>query len=499
MKHFILFFFFATCIYSAGAQQQALSADEVVINPLSINTEENDIAPVFLHNGKLLYFTSERDASGLSAAQKIFVVPRTASGWGEPQALPEEVNAGEHNGAATLTPDGQFMVFSAYDHSVPSIGRTDLYSARKVNGRWTDIQNLGADVNSPYWDSQPFLSSDGTTLYFASDRPGGSGGVDIYRSKRTDRGWSAAANMGARINSSSDEMTPSVAADNERLYFSSNRSGGFGGFDIYTAEAVANSSATSVVNIGTPVNSPADEYFYVSVANARQAYFTSGRDAKNLNLYTAIPDPAPGKPVLMVRGMVTDAVNKNPLGSHITVTDLKTGKTVANLHNDDVTGEYFVVLTPGREYSLTSSKPGYLFYSERFEVPTSERGRDVVYNIALSPIANGSVRLLIFFDFDEDELQPPSYGELARVADFLTNNSDVSIRLEGHADDQGVEEYNKALSKRRAEAVKLYLVKHGIASSRIAVEGFGQSRPLVQGTSEDARAKNRRVEMRIEP
>lgn len=471
MKHAILLFFFAVCIGSVKAQPQTLSTADIVINPLSINGDADDIAPVFLHNGKLLYFTSERDADGLDAMQKIFVVPRTSSGWGEPQALPEEINAGEHNGAATLTPDGQLMIFSAYEHSVSGLGRTDLYSAHKVNGRWTDVQNLGPAVNSPYWDSQPFLSSDGTTLYFASDRPGGSGGSDIYMSKRTEHGWSTAVNMGARINSASEEMTPSIAADNDRLYFSSNRSGGLGGFDIYTASLA--SPAAGVSNIGAPVNGSADEYFYFSVANANQAYFSSSRDARVLNLYTAVPDPMPGKPVLVVRGTVTDAMSKSPLGSHITVTDLNTGKTVANLRSDDVTGEYVAMLTPGHEYSITSSKLGYLFYSERFEVPADERGRDVVYNIALSPVENGSVRLLVFFDFDKDELQPTSYGELGRVVSFLQGETGLSIRLEGHTDDQGSADYNKALSKRRAEAVKAYLVKNGIAGSRISVEGFG--------------------------
>lgn len=491
MKHVITAFLLLACVCAATAQN-GVSPEDVVVNPLPINSGDDDFAPFYLQNGKLMYFTSDRDGE-----QRVFLVPRTTSGWGDPQMLSGTINDGEQVGAAAFTPDGQYMIFSAYGRPGSSMGRTDLYSARKVNGEWTDVRNLGPDINSPYWDSQPFMSSDGNTLYFASDRPGGSGGTDIYMCRKTEKGWGAAVNLGLNVNTAADEMSPTIAADNERLYFASNRVGSMGGFDIYMLDLPKAATRAEVKNLGAPVNSEADEYFYFSLANANQGYFASNRSDSDFDIYSAVPDPAPGKPVLIVHGVVKNVLTDQPLGSDITVTDLNTARTIAEFRSDDETGEYFVMLTPGREYSVTASKEGYLFYSERFEAPPNEAGREIIYDIPLSPIENGSVRLLVFFEFDKAELQPESRAELDRVVEFLQNNPTVNISIEGHTDDQGTADYNKKLSESRAESVKRYLIAGGVPASRITSQGFGKTRPLMQGTSEEARARNRRVEMRI--
>lgn len=491
MKSILTAFLIFACVCAATAQNGTSSSD-IVVNPLPFNSGDDDFAPFYLQNGKLLYFTSDRDGE-----QRVFLVQRTASGWGDPQMLSDIINEGDQVGAAAFTPDGQYMVFSAYGRPGSSMGRTDLYSARKVNGQWSEVRNLGPDINSPFWDSQPFISGDGNTLYFASDRPGGSGGSDIYMCRRTDKGWSAATNLGLNINTAADEMSPSIAADNERLYFASNRVDGLGGFDIYMIDLPKTTTKAPVKNVGAPVNSDADEYFYFSLPNANQAYFSSSRDGGSLDIYSAVPDPAPGKPVLIVHGVVKNVLTNQPLGSLITITDLNTATKIGEFQSDDETGEYFVTLAAGREYSVTASKEGYLFYSERFETPPNESGREIIYDIPLSPIENGHVRLLVFFDFDKAELQPESRAELDRVSEFLKSNPSISINIEGHTDDQGTAEYNKTLSENRAESVKRYLIAGGVPASRITSQGFGKTRPLMQGTTEEARAKNRRVEMRI--
>ncbi len=494
IQTFCLFLLAACAVSVAQPTLSTVSAEDVVVNPLPFNSSDDDFAPFFMQGGRLLYFTSNRDGE-----QDIYMVPRTSSGWGDPIMLQEAVNNGDHIGAATITPDGQYMVFAAYGRAGSLVGRTDLYSARKVNGQWVDVKNLGSDVNSESWDSQPFISADGNTLYFASDRPGGSGGTDIYMARRTPKGWSLAVNLGTNVNSSADEMSPSLAADNERMYFASNRVGGQGGFDIYTIDLPKLATNTRATNIGAPVNTDADEYFYFSIPNSNQAFFTSNRSGGegDLDIYAAVPDPVPGKPVLIVRGMVKNAVTNAPVGSMITITDLQTAKQVAQFRSDDVTGEYFVMLTAGREYSVTASKEGYLFYSERFEVPADEVGREITYDIMLSPIEDGSVRLLVFFDFDKAELRPESRAELDRVTEFLKSNADIKVNIEGHTDDQGTADYNRGLSERRAESVKKYLIAGGVPAARVNSSGYGKSRPLMQGTTEEARARNRRVEMRI--
>ncbi|MBK8911645.1 MAG: OmpA family protein [Chlorobi bacterium] len=462
------------------------------VTSLNMNTTRDDFASTFAGNSRVMYLTSRSNGN-----QRVFTAERNSSGWGAITEIPE-LSEGDENGTVTLTPDGQLMIFSSLDNPVDGQGRTDLYSAQKINGVWTNIQNLGPEINSEYWDSHPYLSSDGRTLYFASDRPGGSGKVDIYISRYVNGKWGVATNAGTTINTADDDLSPSVAPDNKTFYFASNRPGGQGGFDLYTAKA-SNSGFSGLKNMGSPINSAADEYFYTALSTADRAFFSSNRSggAGGLDIYLVSPNPFPSEAVVNVHGVVSDATTKAPLGSTITITDLKTNQQVARLRSDDINGEYFATLVAGREYSITAERNGYLFYTERYEVPTSGLSQDIEKDITLSPIAGGMVRLMVLFDYDKSDLLPESVSELERLAEFMQSNPDMRISLEGHTDDQGTDDYNDALSQRRAAAVRQYLLDAGIEGARMETKGFGKRKPLVSGTSDQARRTNRRVEMRV--
>lgn len=196
---------------------------ETDVTPLSINSLEDDFAAAVVRGGEQLVFTSARPGMfGGAGTQRLWLALRTSPGWSAPTTTSEALSHGEHVGTATLTPDGNFMIFSAFDWSESEqrgSGRTDLYAAELVRGEWSNIRNLGPVVNSEYWDSQPALSPDGRTLYFASDRPGGEGGVDLYVSRLSATGWSAPVNLGPSVNTPFDEMAPSIAPDMKSLFF----------------------------------------------------------------------------------------------------------------------------------------------------------------------------------------------------------------------------------------------------------------------------------------
>jgi outer membrane protein OmpA-like peptidoglycan-associated protein len=478
---------FLVCLATFGSAE----AQKVEVSPVEFNSSSDDFGSSMSQNGRLMYITSARSRD----KQKVFVVERSSSGWKTPEELDGDVNDASQTGAVTLTPDGQFMIFSAFEHSVNGLGRTDLYSAEKIDGKWRNVQNLGL-LNSPAFDAQPSLSSDGQTLYFVSDRDGGKGGTDIYISKKSITGWSKPVNA-SQLNSEADEMSPVIAPDNITLYYASNRTGGEGGFDIYITKRSGDNFSASM-NLRSPINTAADEYFYTSLANSTTAFFSRTNANGDLDIMMAVPNPFPSEPVLLVQGVVSDAVTKAPLGSAITITDLKTGKKVADLRSDDGSGEYFATLTAGRIYSLTASKRGYVFYSERFEVPPSYKGNTVTKDISLFPLSQGSTRLLLFFDYDKSVLQDESIPELERVLEFMKDNPAVKVSFEGHTDDVGSDDYNDKLSDKRANAVKDYLTKAGIDGSRIKTKGFGKRKPLTKSTTDEARAQNRRVEMKIE-
>lgn len=467
-------------------------AQTVVVMPLGINSKTDDFSSAITLRSYEMYITSERDGN-----QEIFKATRSGDTWTIEKALGSDINSGKQTGTAALTPDGQYMVFAAYEHSVSGQGRTDLYSARKVKGKWTDVQNLGIAVNSPHWDSQPALSSDGINLFFVSDRPSQNKGTNIFYSQRTREGWTKAREVNF-VNTDANEMSPYLAADNKTFTFSSDREGGKGGFDIYFAK-IDEFKVTNIKNAGNVINTQYNEHFYVVEANSDIAYFSSDKPTGKggFDIYTAIPNPHKSDDVVFVHGIVRDEITKDPLGSEITISDIGSGRRVATLRSDDLSGEYSVVLTAGRNYSITAERDGYIFYSENFNIPNKINQTDIEKDIDLSPIIGGKTRLLIFFDFDKSTLQDESMPELQRLVRFLEKNPDLNFELHGHTDNVGDANYNLNLSKERANTVRDYLVKSGIDANRIKTQGFGMTKPKVENKDDKSRALNRRVELVI--
>jgi outer membrane protein OmpA-like peptidoglycan-associated protein len=477
---------------------------EVEVTPLDINSNSDDFAPVVLRGGEMLIFTSARSGPfGGEGTQRIWVASRAPNGWSAPASTSVSLSRAEQSGAATLTPDGNFMIFSAYewDSEEPTLagsGRTDLYSAQRVRGEWTDIQNLGPIINSPDWDSQPTLSPDGRTLYFASDRPGGAGGTDIYVARRTASGWTAPVNIGAPVNTPFDDMSPSISPDMGTLFFASNGHGGVGGFDLFAAKGgnVMGQNWSSVENLGTPINSAGNEYFFASIPNSKNSLFSTDRNGDQ-DIYTAFPNPFPPEALVTVGGHVVESGTNVPVAATITVTDLSSGEVVANYITDDRTGDYFVVLQRGRRYSITAEAPDHIFYSDEYSVPPTSQGKDYRKDIVLDRTTGGNTRLLVFFDYNKSELKTESRPDLNRAIAFLRDNPSINVEIAGHTDSVGTPGYNQTLSQERAEAVRKYVVDGGISAGRLKAVGYGETQPIADNGTEEGMARNRRVEMRV--
>jgi outer membrane protein OmpA-like peptidoglycan-associated protein len=464
---------------------------QVEVQPLEINSQGDDFAPMLTEGGKTLFFTSARGRG----AQKIYSAEKTSNGFKSIREIDGDVNDGSNIGYSSLTPDGQYMIFAAIDHSSKGEGRTDLYSAKKVKGKWTDIQNLGPNINSEYWDSEPTLSSDGRVLYFASDRPGGSGGIDIYVSEKVGDTWKKARPV-TELNSAADDATPILSADNKTFTLSSNREGGYGNFDIYFSK-LNNGKFTKPVNAGEIINTMDDDLFYIPLQNTNVAYFCTNHKSANgdLDIYQAVPNPHPADAVVFVGGKVYDANTNDPLKAKIEVTELKSGKKVANFESDDETGNYYVVLQPGKNYLITAKADAYMFLSEKFEIPANAKGSEITKDLVLS---KNNTFLRVNFDFNKSDLQEESYPDLDNAAEYLKGNSEINVIIEGHTDDVGTDSFNDKLSSERAKSVKEYLIKSGIETIRIKTIGYGEKKPLIKETTEEARAINRRVEMKID-
>ena len=249
-------------------------------------------------------------------------------------------------------------------------GICDIYVADLVGTEWQNVRNLGPIVNTEYWESQPSISADGKTLYFASNRPGGLGGVDIwYTTKDANDNWTEPKDLPAPINSADDDISPFIAADGVTLYFSSNRRGGLGGFDFYTSEKV-DTGWTKPENLGAPINSDHDDEFITVPASGDIIYFASNRPGGSgtLDVWEAFIKPKP-KTVLLVEGRVYDIRSNENLSGHVVYVDTA-GDTIANVHSNKTTGEYsFVLNIPGGRFKIYCDEPDHVPVVDSLNVP----------------------------------------------------------------------------------------------------------------------------------
>lgn len=485
------FSLFTVLLHAQTRQIQAGKQYPVTITNLgtTVNSSADDFAPMPHGSGKILFLTSNQ-----SGRQQIYRSVIKSGTLASPVPFPGEINTSDHNGGASITPDGHFMIFTRCSDD-EGYGDCDLYSAEYESGQWTNIRNLGSDINSAEWESQPSLSADGRMLFFASNREGGKGGTDLWMCTRTTNGrWSEPVNLSA-LNTAGNEASPCIAADNATLYFSSDGWPGPGGFDVYMSK-LSSDGWSSPLDLGQPINTVADELFYTPQLASDNAYFASSRsDSRGgLDLYKAVPNPLPPGAVTAVIGTVADAKTKAPIGARITVRDIQTEEEISSFHSDDMDGSYVVVLQRGRTYIITAEAEDYLFYSERFEIPANSRNSTIEKNIFM---AKDAVRLLVFFDFDKAVLTRESTADLKRAVSFLKANSSIRVEVAGHTDNVGSVDYNKKLSLDRASSVKDFLVKNGIDGSRISVAGYGPDQPIAPNDTEEGRAQNRRVELRV--
>ena len=365
-------------------------------------------------------------------------------------------------------------------------------------------------INTSYWESQPSISPDGQTLYFCSDRPGGYGGTDIWLSKKMEDGtWGRPVNLGPDVNTKGDERTPSIAFDNHTLYYASDgipdgeRGKAAGGFDLYVTQ-FKGSRWTRPMNLGYPINSKDDDVFISSTLTGDTLYYASNRSGGygGFDLYMLLTPPIIPDAVVVVNGVVTDVETGRPLASTpVTIEDQGTGEVMVKYQSLE-SGQYTFILPAGKEYRISAEQKGYIFKSELFEVPELTTYRSLTKNIALDPIppvisVPPKTNLTVLFDFDKSDLRPESKPELDRAMRFILQNPGRRFEISAHTDNLGTEEYNLDLSERRASSVRKYLVDHGVPGDIIIAKGYGESQPIDDNGTPQGRQRNRRVELTV--
>ena len=463
----------------------------------SINSPVSEYYPTITIDGSKLIYT--RRVNNFN--EDFYESAHIDSSWSKSTSLSGNINTNQNEGAQNISQDGQWLIFTGCNFP-EGRGSCDLYISYLTAEGWSTPENLGDSINTEAWESAPSLSPDKRDLYFASRRPDGYGGSDIYVSHRLLNGnWSSPENLGPVINTAGDEGTPFIHADNQSLYFTSSGHPGYGGDDLFLARKGAKGVWSKPENLGYPINTIENEGSLVISADGKTAYYASDRaDSRGgLDLYTfqLRNDIRPAQ-TLWVKGKVFDKATRKGLPSSVELTDLSTKEVVSKLQTNE-TGNYLITLPKGKDYAFNVTRKGYLFFSENF--PLSQQQGDTAYNIdiPLQPIeANAAIVLKnIFFDPNKYELKPESQVELDEVVQLMKDNPTLKIQINGHTDNSGKTSDNIGLSENRAKSVTAYLVTKGISAGRLSFKGYGETQPIAGNSTTEGRAQNRRTELKV--
>lgn len=475
---------FITSIFNAKKQY--------FLDRVRFNSKYSDFG-AFEHDGKV-YFASSRD-EGVSI--------KRLYGWNEQPfldvyvtdvgsrkkvdhtfKLKGDVNSIYHDGPVTITKDGKHMYFSS-NNFTDKIEKKDrkgmtnmkIYRATYKDSIWTDIEDLS--INSDLFSTQhAALNNDDSKLYFSSDRPGGYGGSDIYVVDiKSDGALGEPKNIGNIINTESAEGFPYINQE-DVLFFSSDGHTGLGLLDIFATIKNEEGDYVDVVNLGVPINSNKDDFSFTMSPNGITGYFasnrTGGRGSDDIYAYHR-------EPTLHVEGVVSDAINMNPIaGAKITLFDDK-GNQIAYMETDE-NGFYQINIDRNQDYKIVANQEKYIEDYRNFTSKNIQTELVTIdANLLLNPVQD-VVKLAelntIYFDFDSHNIRKDAAEELDKIVDLMTNDyPEMVIRIESHTDSRGALTYNDKLSIDRANSTYEYLIKNGIDPARItAHEGFGERR-----------------------
>ena len=450
-----------------------------------LNSRRADYCPMFLDkNLEYVYLTSTNEKSTgelrseITGTKKgdIYFSKKDEKGvWSRPEVVDGGLNTEHDEGAAAFSPDGSTMYLArAVRQDWPTI--VEIYTSSRSEAKWSAPQKfeITADTLSSY--SDPFVSPDGEWLYFASDIPGGQGGIDIWRINLKDK-HGTLENLGPQINTKGNDRFPNVRTDS-LLYFASDGHPGMGGLDLFVAKLQPREEGDNVSmdrweieNMGVPMNSAGDD-FGITFGNGESGYFSSNRgDARGYDhIFSFI------KPDLQVwiSGYVVDKDDEPVPNAVIRIVgdDGSNQKTAARPD-----GSFRFDLQRGVKYAMLASADGYLNARQEFESDTVEEDAEYNVDFILAAMFKAQVVENIFYDFDKAVLRDESKLALDSMVILLKEHPNIVVEMASHTDRVGSDKYNQGLSQRRAQSVVDYLIENGIPKERLKPTGYGKSRP----------------------
>lgn len=357
-----------------------------------INTNHTEYNPVLSADESVIAFTSlkpiENSKTGEHVAEEINISFNESGAWSTPKVL--EVQTQNNYGTAGLSADGQTMLIFIGD-----LSRGSIYQIEKEGENWSRPKPLGQHIQSKYLESTASLTPDNKTIFFASNRPGGYGGMDIYKSDKKDDGtWGRAVNLGARINTKANEDAPFIHPNKKLLFFTTDGHRGMGGNDIYKTELI-NGEWSVPNNMGYPINSTANDNYFTLIADGSRGYFSSDRKGGlgGQDIYVMdMPEDYETIPLTMIKGRILNSETNKPLPTKIYMVDRDSKEKVDYVyHPNQKTGDYLVILPPNKSYDMIIESEGFLPYTLNIDVPNQTEFHELYQKINLKTIKHFDV------------------------------------------------------------------------------------------------------------
>jgi outer membrane protein OmpA-like peptidoglycan-associated protein len=481
-----------------------------------ICTEKDEYLGLIAPDNELMYYTRRLSQSSMSEIYQsdrkvetfMYSLRDHTGKFNSGQKMPKPFNTYDNQGGATVSIDNRHMFFTIGKDEGGDKPNFDIYYCDKDHDTWGEIKNCGAPLNDPTaWDSQPSISADGLTLYFASDRPGGYGGSDIWCSHRGKDGkWGIPVNLGPKINTKGEEKTPFIHSDSETLYFSSDGLPGVGGEDIFFVRKDEKGQWEDPKNIGIPINTGGDDVGFFVSTDGHYGYFASNQKQRNpgmggYDIYSfELYEKARPQKVAFVRGELKNE-NGAPPGSFKMEIKSAGSKTKTEVVIDTLTGQYSAVVNMKKkeDFIITVKKNGAAFSSQLVSAD-SVTSKPKQLNMDVYTATKGSSYAInnLYYRSNSSELEGRSKIVLEEFASYLKENPAIHIEIHGHTDNVGDPKTNLGLSTDRALTVYELLEQFGVPKAQLAAyRGFGASKPLADNSTESGRAKNRRTEFLV--
>ncbi len=420
--------------------------------------------------------------------------------WSKPVNLTPRIKSDGEFYVVGISGDGTQLLFNSFDAETNG----DIYESVLEDRKWSKIKKLNSFVNTEYNETHASLSNDGDVLYFTSNRKGGSGGMDIYKSEKDTNGnWNSAINLGPVINTPFNEESPFVTTDGRRIFFSSQGHYNMGGYDLFTSELSESGEWMPPVNTGFPLNTTDDDLFFYPIGDGTKGYHArfTGNENNDQDIFKyeifSVANPQKFK----ISGIVETPGNIDYELNTVSVSFIGPGDndTIINIYCDNE-GKYEHTVTAG-EFELTFSTKGKQFDSKRISIPLNFPEEELIVNtiLEIQAVIEKDTFLIddIFFDFDSYSLDKDVLAFLDNLAQLLMKYPGILAIINGFTDSVGSSEYNQLLSVKRAESVGGCLLNFGVDSARLEINGFGEAKPKALNSSPEGRSINRRSEIEL--